>query len=101
MYKEEMQIGYGKMFAQIALGHSQNAILSTAYFENGVLGLSELMIPPMMSSTIGSEDIQNLGRKNKSNEANQQSNTEGTAGRPQKEETELSDKTIQNRESMK
>jgi hypothetical protein len=89
------------MFAQIALGHSQNAILSTAYFENGILGLSELMIPPMMSSTIGSEDIQNLGRKNKSNDANQQSNTEGTSGRPQKEETELSDKTIQNRESMK
>ena len=101
MYKEEMQIGYGKMFAQIALGHSQNAILSTAYFENGVLGLSELMIPPMMSSTIGSEDIQNLGKKNKSKEPNQQGNTEGTAGRPQKESTELSDKTIQNRESMK
>ena len=101
MYKEEMQIGYGKMFAQIALGHSQNSILSTAYFENGVLGLSELMIPPMMSSTIGSEDIQNLGKKNKTNEPNQQGNTEGTTGRPQKESTELSDKTIQNRESMK
>ena len=102
LYKEEMQIGYGKMFAQIALGHSQNAILSTAYFENDVLGLSEVMIPPMMSSTIGSEDIQNLGRKNKSASGNSQTSTEGKeAGRPKKEETQLSDKTIANRESMK
>ena len=101
MYKEEMQIGYGKMFAQIALGHSQNSIMSTAYFENSILGLSEIMVPPMMSSTIGSEDIQNLGKKNKSDNGNQQTNTEGESGRPEKEATELSDKTIANRESMK
>ena len=101
MYKEEMQIGYGKMFAQIALGHSQNSIMSTAYFENSILGLSEVMVPPMMSSTIGSEDIQNLGKKNKSDNGNQQTNTEGESGRPEKEATELSDKTIANRESMK
>ena len=101
MYKEEMQIGYGKMFAQIALGHSQNSIMSTAYFENSILGLSEIMVPPMMSSTIGSEDIQNLGKKNKSDNGNQQTNTGGESGRPEKETTELSDKTIANRESMK
>ncbi len=101
LYKEEMQIGYGKMFAQIALGHSQNAIMSTAYFENDILGLSEIMIPPMMSSTIGSEDIQNLGKKNQNKTAETQTRTEGQAGRPQKEQTELSDKTIANRESQK
>ena len=102
MYLDEMRTGYGKMFAQIALGHSQNSIMSTAYFENSVLGLSEIMIPPMMSSTIGSEDIQNLGKKNKSANGNQQTNTEeNTGGRPKKEETQVSDKTIANRESMK
>ena len=101
MYKEEMQIGYGKMFAQIALGHSQNSIMNTAYFENDILGLSEVMIPPMMSSTIGSEDIQALGKKNKSSNGNGQINTEDSeVGRPAKDETELSDKTIANRESM-
>ena len=103
LYLDEMRTGYGKMFAQIALGHSQNSIMSTAYFENSVLGLNEVMVPPMMSSTIGSEDIQNLGKKNKSNNTNQQTNTggENTGGRPKKEETEVSDKTIANRESMK
>jgi len=103
LYLDEMRTGYGKMFAQIALGHSQNSIMSTAYFENSVLGLNEVMVPPMMSSTIGSEDIQNLGKKNKSNNTNQQTNTggENTGGRPKKEETEVTDKTIANRESMK
>jgi hypothetical protein len=100
MYLDEMRTGYGKMFAQIALGHSQNAIMSTAYFENDVLGLSEVMIPPMMSSTIGSEDIQNLGNRRKSKTAQGQ-NTSDTGGRPQKESTELSDKTIANKESQK
>ena len=101
MYKEQMQIGFGKMFAQIALGHTQNSILSTAYFENDILSLSSLMIPPMMSSTIGSEDIQALGKKGKNDNASQPNSTGGTAGRPKKEESELTDKTIANQESMK
>lgn len=83
MYKEQVQVGYSKMLPQIALGHSQSSILNTAFFENRILHLSELMIPPLMSSSIGSEDVQAL-----------------SAGRPEKEETEKSDKTLQNLESM-
>lgn len=49
------------MLPQIALGHSQSSILNTAIFENDVLHLSEIMIPPLMSSTLSSEDI--LGKK--------------------------------------
>jgi len=103
MYKEQMTVGFGKMLAQIALGHTQNSILSTAFFENDILSLSEVMIPPMMSSTIGSEDIQTLGKKGQSKTSEGQNKTEGeekTGGRPKKEEKELSDKTIANRESM-
>ena len=59
------------------------------------------MIPPMMSSTIGSEDIQALGKKNKAQTDQTQTTTEGQSGRPEKELTELSDKTIANRESQK
>lgn len=55
-------MGYSKMLPQIALGHSQSAIINTAYFENEVLHLSEIMIPPLMSSTMRGEDI--LGSKN-------------------------------------
>jgi hypothetical protein len=52
MYKEHVQLGYSKMLPQIALGHSQSSILNTAYFENEILHLSEIMIPPLMSSTM-------------------------------------------------
>ena len=49
------------MLPQIALGHSQSSIINTAYFENEILKLSEIMIPPLMSSTLNGEDI--LGTK--------------------------------------
>ena len=101
MYKEQTQIGYSKMLPQIALGHSQSFILNTAHFENAVLNLSEIMIPPLMSSTLSSEDI--LGKKSQSNSSNSQNTQKSsnqTAGRPEKEDSEKSEKTIQNKESM-
>ena len=92
MYKEHTQLGYSKMLPQIALGHSQSSILNTAYFENEILNLSSIMIPPLMSSTLNGEDI--LGKKDSSKSSNSQ-NTTGTknktavadsksAGRPEK-----------------
>ena len=90
MYKEQTQLGYSKMLPQIALGHSQSFILNTAHFENEVLKLSEIMIPPLMSSTLNGEDI--LGKKDSSGSSNSQNNS-GTkkvttesksAGRPEK-----------------
>jgi hypothetical protein len=62
MYKEQVQLGYSKMLPQIALGQSQSAIINTAFFENQILKLSEIMIPPLMSSTMKSEDV--LGKSN-------------------------------------
>ena len=99
-YKEQVQLGYSKMLPQIALGHSQSSIINTAYFENEVLHLSEIMLPPLMSSTLNAEDV--LGNKNKSNTSTSQGNTEekGEAGRPEKPDDQKSDKTIANRESM-
>ena len=100
MYKEQVQLGYSKMLPQIALGHSQSSIVHTAYFENEVLHLSEIMMPPLMSSTLNAEDV--LGNKEKSNASTSQKNTEseGKAGRPEKPDDQKSDKTIANRESM-
>ena len=57
MYKEQTQLGYSKMLPQIALGHSQAMILNTAYFENKVLELSKIMIPPLTSNTMSGEDL--------------------------------------------
>ena len=107
MYKEQTQLGYSKMLPQIALGHSQSFILNTAHFENEVLHLSEIMIPPLMSSTLSSEDI--LGTSDKSANTKSQNNTgsktkisseEKSAGRPEKSDDQKSEKTIQNKESM-
>ena len=100
LYKEQTQIGYSKMLPQIALGHSQSFILNTAHFENEVLHLSEIMIPPLMSSTLNSQDI--LGKTSSSGNSNSQ-NTSGTkknvtetksAGRPEKADDQKSEKTI-------
>ena len=71
LYKEHTQIGYSKMLPQIALGHSQSSILSTLRFENEVLSLAEMMIPPMSSNTMSSK---NLGNNDKSENKNSQNN---------------------------
>ena len=63
LYKEQVQIGYSKMLPQIAMGHSQSSIINMAYFENQILHLSEIMIPPLMSSTLNGEDILRTGDK--------------------------------------
>ena len=105
MFKEQMQNGYPKMLPQIALGLSQSSVLNTLYFENEVLNLSEIMIPPLLSSTMSGQDI-GLGNKDKSTSSNSQStggsksNTSGNTGRPEKADDQKSQKTIQNRESM-
>ena len=78
------------MLAQIALGHSQSSILNAAHFENEVLHLSELMLPPMQSSTMNAESLQALGNNNTGN---------GKTGRPKKDDDQKSEKTIMNEES--
>ena len=109
LYKEQVQIGYSKMLPQIAMGHSQSSIIHAAYFENNVLHLNELMIPPMQSSTMNAEGLQQLSGKGKTEQTtniNSQSKSEGSsdgeksAGRPEKPDDQKSEKTIQNKESM-
>ena len=99
MYKEQVQLGYSKMLPQIALGHSQSSILNTVYFENKVMHLSEIMIPPLMSSTLNMEDLKGKTEKTQINKT-QITTEESAAGRPEKPDSEKSEKTIQNKESM-
>ena len=58
--------------------------MHTAYFENQVLHLSEIMIPPLMSSTLNGEDILNRSSNSSNN----------GAGRPEKADDQKSEKTI-------
>ena len=108
MYKEHTQLGFSKVLPQIALGHSQSSIYATAYFENNVMKLQEIMIPPLMSSTLNGQDILpgNKEGENAQSGANkaaaQQVKTaaeDKKMGRPEKENEQKSDKTIANREA--
>ena len=96
LYKEQTQLGYSKMLPQIALGQSQSSILANAYFENDILQLSTVFIPPLMSSTINSETITQVGNRKKTGS----SEGDGQVGRNEKPDNEKSEKTIANKESM-
>ena len=97
-YKELMNSGLSKFMPMVSLGHAQSSVLNLAYFENEILNLPAMMMPPLMSSTMNGEDI--LGTREQNRQSNSQNNSEGGVGRPKKEESELSEKTIQNKESM-
>ena len=112
LYKEQSAMGHSKILPQIALGHSQSFILNTAHFENEVLHLPTLMLPNLLSSTMNLADL--LGKTGQQNSDNNQKKTEGKnetqtvktpseagkAGRPEKDNDQKSEKTIQNKESM-
>ncbi|MDY6420399.1 MAG: hypothetical protein SPL03_07625, partial [Succinivibrio dextrinosolvens] len=104
LYKEQTQMGYSKMLPQIALGQSQSSILANAYFENDVLDLVSVFVPPLTSNTMNAEALaQRNGNKNgggSSNGSSSSSSSESEAGRPEKPDNEKSDKTLANRESM-
>lgn len=83
-------MGYSKMLPQIALGQSQSSILANAYFENDILDLVNVFIPPITSATMNSDML-----KSGKGDGNQK-----TAGREEKPDDQKSEKTIANRESM-
>ena len=103
MYKDQTSMGYSKMLPQVALGHSQAAILNTAYFENDILELSKVMIPPLTSNTVNGEDILGTGKTEEGTAKKTTAVTgseEKTPGRKELPDDQKSDKTIANRESM-
>ena len=103
LYKEQTQLGYSKMLPQIALGQSQSSILANAYFENDVLDLVNVFIPPLMSSTMNPDALKG-GDKSGGNESKNGGQAapgeEKKAGRKEKPDDEKSEKTIANKESM-
>jgi hypothetical protein len=52
IYKDLTANGQSKFMPVIALGQSQSSVYNLAYFENEILDLPSLMIPPLMSSTM-------------------------------------------------
>lgn len=96
LYKEQTQIGFSKLLPQVALGHSQTAILATAIFENQIMGLNDLFIPPQMSSTMsGNKATAQEGDKKQTGQL--PSGDKG--GRPEIPDDQKSEKTLRNIES--
>ena len=106
LYKEQTQLGYSKMLPQIALGQSQSSILANAFFENDILDLVSVFIPPMSSNTMNADALQNHNQTRKSGgkqENQEQSKAPGEEKKPGRKELDAdqkSDKTIANQESM-
>ena len=98
LYKDQAQMGYSKMLPQIALGQSQSSILANAYFENDVLDLVSVFVPPLTSNTMNADALA-MRNGNKNGSGGASSDNEGS-GRPEKEDSEKSDKTLANREAM-
>ena len=51
------------MLPQIALGQSQSSILANAYWENNVLDLIQVFVPPISSATMNADTLQALTGK--------------------------------------
>ena len=100
LYKEQATLGYSKMLPQVALGQSQSLILATAYFENEVLNLAELMVPLQSSNTMSGNTAKEPDKNSKAAKEVQKAAEEKKVGRAEKPDDEKSTKTIQNRESM-
>ena len=101
LYKEQMQVGFSKMLPQIALGQSQSSILANAYFENDILDLVNVFIPPLMSSTMNENILNRVRTGNGQGEVGTKTAT-GTgegAGRKELADDQKSEKTIKNIES--
>lgn len=102
LYKEQTQMGYSKMLPQIALGLSQSSILANAFFENDLLNLVTVFVPPLTSNTMNADALaqQQTGRRNTGITQIRDTNSDDTqVGRPEKSDDEKSTKTLQNLES--
>ena len=101
LYKEQTQMGYSKMLPQIALGLAQSTILANAFFENDLLNLVTVFVPPLTSNTMNADALaqQQTGRRRTGLTMKTEGEDGTTSGRPELPDEEKSTKTLQNLES--
>ena len=99
IYKEQTQMGYSKMLPQIAMGLAQSTILANAFFENDLLNLVTVFVPPLTSNTMNADALaqQQTGRRRT---GLTMKTGDEEVGRPEKADEEKSTKTLQNLESQ-
>ena len=90
LYLKGAQYGYSKFYAGAALGIKQSDLISLTMVENDFLDLDAKMIPLQSSHTTANSVTANRA----------QNNEENKSGGKEKELTDLSEKTVENKESM-
>ena len=100
LYKEQAQMGYTKMLPPVALGQTQSSVLANAFFENDILDLVRVFVPPLTSNVMNAEALQARSAANRGGDNANDNNSGQGAGRPEKEDNEKSEKTILNKQSM-
>lgn len=89
MALKNAQFGYSSLLPAISMGLNQNNLINLKVLENNVLNLSEVLIPLHSSHTNGGT----------SSNPNREMKAVDEGGATPKEDKDLSDKTIQNKES--
>lgn len=91
LYLKGAQYGYSKFYAGAALGIKQTDLISLTMVENDFLDLDAKMVPLQSSHTTANSVTANRANEN---------NSDREVGGQEKEVTELSEKTVANKESM-
>ena len=111
-YREQTMLGYSKLLTQVALGMPQTVVMSAAKFENDMLKLGDVFIPPQMSSTMsanGEKEAEDESDDKPDDESEDKSggNSKPLAekldngGRPSVDTADKSDTTIASEETRK
>ena len=91
LYLKGAQYGYSKFYAGVALGIKQTDLISLTMVENDFLDLDAKMVPLQSSHTTANSVTAHRASGNNSNE---------DGGGQEKEISDLSEKTVANKESM-
>ena len=94
LYLKGAQYGYSKFYAGAALGIKQSDVISLTLVENDFLDLDAKMVPLQSSHTTANSVTANRANENNSSNSNED------GGGQEKQLTDLSEKTVANKESM-
>lgn len=98
-YREQTMLGFSKLLPAVALGMPQTVVIASAVFENQMLKLDDVFIPPQMSSTMSSSDQESKDEESKDASAADVIEPSDKGGRPELRTEEKSEKTVRNIEA--
>lgn len=105
LYKEQTTLGYSKLLPQVALGQSPSCVVMNSLFENKMLKLGDIFIPPVSTNTMSGNATNDM-RKSQSGKSDTETTSNGetvsadetdTGGRPSIAEEDKAAETIQNK----